>query len=106
MAIIRHTRADVDAAAVVAEMKAHPEPSDAAVEAMAAEDGDAWSDEDFAKAELVLPPPTPAEVKALRTRLGLVSLSSLGGSALACRPSGNTNMAAEVPRVRQPPCSG
>jgi putative transcriptional regulator len=71
MAIVRHTRADVDAAVVVAEMKAHPEPSDAAVEAMAVEDGDAWSDEDFAKAELVLPPPTPAEVKALRVRLGL-----------------------------------
>jgi putative transcriptional regulator len=71
MPIVRRTRADIAPATVVAEMKAHPEPSDAAIEAMAAEDGDAWCEEDFAKAELVLPPPTPAEVKALRTRLGL-----------------------------------
>jgi putative transcriptional regulator len=69
--IVRHTRADIDAAAVVAEMKTHPEPGDAAIEAMAGEDGDAWTDEYFARAELVLPPPTPAEVKALRARLGL-----------------------------------
>lgn len=71
MSIVRRTRADVDAAAVAAELKARPEPSDAAIEAMAAADDSAWSDEDFAKAEVVIPPPSPAEVKALRKRLGL-----------------------------------
>lgn len=71
MSIVRRTRAEVDAAAAVAKMKAHPEPSEAAIEAMAAEDGSAWTEADFARAEVVIPPPSPAEVKALRKRLGL-----------------------------------
>jgi len=66
MPIVRRTRADADAAAVTAEMAAHPELSDAAVEAMAAEDDSVWTDEDFAKAEVVIPPPSPAEVMAQR----------------------------------------
>jgi putative transcriptional regulator len=61
----------VDAAAVAAELKARPEPSDAAIEAMAVEDESVWTDKDFARAEVVIPPPSPAEVKALRKRLGL-----------------------------------
>ncbi|HUZ11689.1 MAG TPA: helix-turn-helix domain-containing protein [Caulobacteraceae bacterium] len=71
MPIVRRTRAEVDAAAVAAELRAQPEPDDAAIEAAAAEDDSAWSDEDFAQAEILVPPPTPAEVKALRARLGL-----------------------------------
>ncbi len=71
MAIVRRSRAEVDAAAVTAEMKARPEPSEAEIEAMAAADDSAWSDEDLAKAQVEFPPPTPAEVKALRVKLGL-----------------------------------
>jgi putative transcriptional regulator len=71
MPIVRRIRADVDAAAVAAQMKAHPEPSEAEITAMAAKDDSAWSDADFAAAEVEFPPPTPAEVKALRKRLGL-----------------------------------
>ncbi len=71
MPTIRRNRADVDAAAEIARMKAHSEPNEAEIRAMAVEDGGAWTDDDFAKAEWVAPPPSAAEIKALRTRLGL-----------------------------------
>ena len=71
MSIIRRNRADIDAAAEFARMKAHREPSEAEIEVMAAEDGGAWTEEDFAKAEWVAPPPSAAEIRALRVSLGL-----------------------------------
>lgn len=71
MSTIRRNQADVDAAVEIARMKAHREPSEAEIEAMAAEDGGNWTEEDFAKAEWVAPPPSAAEIRELRTRLGL-----------------------------------
>jgi len=71
MSIIRRNRADVDSAAEIARMKARPAPSEAEIEAATAEDGGAWRDEDFTKAEWVAPPPSAAEIRALRAGLGL-----------------------------------
>ena len=68
---MRRNRSDVDAAAEIARMMTRPEPSEAEIEAMAVEDGGAWTEEDFAKAEWVAPPPSAAEIRALRARLGL-----------------------------------
>jgi len=56
---------------LVAELLARPAPTEAEIEAMTAEDGDAWTDDDLAGAELVLPAPTAEEIRALRSRLGL-----------------------------------
>ena len=42
------------------------QPSDREIDAQVAEDGDAWSDEELAEAELVYPPPTPDQVRTLR----------------------------------------
>lgn len=41
------------------------------IDAMATKDGGAWTDRNLAEAELVLPPPAAAEIRALRVRLGL-----------------------------------
>jgi DNA-binding transcriptional regulator YiaG len=40
-------------------------------DAQAIEDGDAWTDEQIADADSVYPPPSPDQVRALRTKLGL-----------------------------------
>jgi putative transcriptional regulator len=74
VAIVRRNRADIDDAEIarlLAEYRARPEPTEQQIEAWAAEDGDAWTDEDFARARLVYPPPTAEEVRALRARLAL-----------------------------------
>ena len=71
MPIVRRTRADIEEAKLLADLAARPRPSDEEIEAQAAEDGDAWSDGDLAEAELVYPPPSPEQVRALRARLGL-----------------------------------
>jgi putative transcriptional regulator len=52
-------------------MAARGRPSEAEIDREAAEDGDAWSDEELARAVLVYPPPTAEQVKAMRHRLGL-----------------------------------
>jgi len=54
MPITRRSRADIDASALITEMNTRPEPTEAEIEAMGVEDGDAWTDEDLAGAELVL----------------------------------------------------
>jgi putative transcriptional regulator len=71
MPTIRRSRADIDAQALAVALNAQPAPSEAEIDAMAAEDGDAWTDQDVAEAELVLPPPSAEEIRALRSRLGL-----------------------------------
>jgi putative transcriptional regulator len=71
MPIVRRTRADIDKAELLAELAARPRPSEEQIEAQTAEDGDAWTDEELAEAERVHPPPSPAQVRALRTKLGL-----------------------------------
>jgi len=71
MPISRRTRADIDEVTLRADLAARPQPDEAEIEAQAAEDGDAWTDEDVAAAELVLPSPSPERIRALRARLGL-----------------------------------
>ena len=71
MPIVRRTRADIDEGKLLAELGARPRPNEEEIEAQAAEDGDAWSDEELAEAEPVYPPPSPERLRALRARLGL-----------------------------------
>ena len=71
MPIVRRTRADIDKAKLLAELAARPRPSEDKVEAQAAEDRDAWTDEELAEAELVYLSPSPEQVRALRAKLGL-----------------------------------
>lgn len=71
MPIVKRTRADIDVAKLVAEFASHPPPSEEQIDQWAAEDGDAWTDEDVARARLVYPPPAPEQVRGLRERLGL-----------------------------------
>ena len=71
MPIVRRTRADIDKAKLLAQLSARPRPSDEQIETQAAKDGDAWTDQELAEAEPVYPPPSPAQVRALRVKLGL-----------------------------------
>jgi putative transcriptional regulator len=71
MPIVRRTRADIDEAKLLAELKARPRPSEEEIEAQAVEDGDAWTDDELADAEPVHPPPSAEELRALRAKLGL-----------------------------------
>jgi putative transcriptional regulator len=71
MPIVRRSRAEIDKAKLMAELAARQPPSEAEIDTQAAEDADAWSDADFAQAEVVYPPPTAEQVRALRAQLGL-----------------------------------
>src|SRR5271165_42937 len=71
MPIVRRTRADIDKAKLLADLAARPRPTEDEIERQAAEDGDAWTDQELAEAESVYPPPSPAQVRALRAKLGL-----------------------------------
>ena len=71
MAIVRINAADIDRAKILEEVAALQPVSEEQIEAWAAEDGDAWTDEDFARAHVVYPPPSAEEVRALRERLSL-----------------------------------
>jgi hypothetical protein len=78
MSIVRRTRADIDEAKLLAELKARLRPSEEEIEAQAAEDSDAWTDDELADAEPVHPPPSAEELRALRTKLGLMQKQSDG----------------------------
>ena len=71
MPIVRRTRADIGKAKLSAELASRPRPSEEQIEAQAAEDRDAWTDEELAEAEPVHNPPSAEEVRALRAKLGL-----------------------------------
>lgn len=71
MPTVRRSGTDVEEAAELADLAKRRAPTDAEIEAQATEDGDAWTDEELADAEAVWPPPSPAELRALRHRLGL-----------------------------------
>ncbi len=71
MPIVRRTRADIDEARLLADLTARSRPSEEEIEAQAAEDSDAWTDEELAEAKPVSPPPSPQQVQTLRKRLGL-----------------------------------
>jgi putative transcriptional regulator len=71
MPIVRVRAADIDRKKLLADLAARPQPTEEEIERQAAEDGDAWTDEDLANAIVVYPPPKPEEVRALRARMGL-----------------------------------
>jgi putative transcriptional regulator len=71
MTIARRSMSGIDAPRLLAELAASRPRTEAEIDAEAAEDGDAWSDEDLASAVTVYPPPTPEQVRALRAKLGL-----------------------------------
>lgn len=60
------TRAEIDESKLLAELAARPRPSEKEIKAQASPDGDAWTDDELAEVEPVLPPPSPEEVRALR----------------------------------------
>ena len=71
MTIMRRSETEIDEIAELAELAKRPGPSEPEIAAQAAEDGDAWTDAELADAEAAWPSPSPAEVRALRQRLGL-----------------------------------
>ena len=71
MPIVRVRAADIDRQKLLADLEARPEPTEAEIDRQAAEDGNAWTEEDVARAIVVYPPPTAEQVRALRARLGL-----------------------------------
>ena len=71
MAIVRRSRTDIDEAKLLAQLAARRRPSDEEIEAQAIEDGDAWTDEELSEAAPIAAPPSPEQVRELRTRLGL-----------------------------------
>jgi putative transcriptional regulator len=71
VSIVRRSRTGIDRARLLAELAARRSPTEAEIDEQAAEDGDAWTDQELATATAVYPPPTPQQVRALRARLGL-----------------------------------
>jgi DNA-binding transcriptional regulator YiaG len=62
---------DIDRKKLSARLAESRKRTESEIDAEAAEDGDTWTDEELASAIPVRPPPSPEEVRALRTRLGL-----------------------------------
>jgi putative transcriptional regulator len=71
MSIERRSDSEIDEAALLARFSARRKRSEAEIAAMAAEDGDAWANADFAKARIETAAPSGDQVRALRARLGL-----------------------------------
>jgi putative transcriptional regulator len=71
MSIVRRSKTDIDEARLLADLAASRSWTEAEIDAAAAEDADAWTEEDVAAAVAVYPPPTAEQVRALRSRLGL-----------------------------------
>lgn len=71
MAIVRVARADIDRQKLLADLAAARVRTEAEIDAEAAEDGNAWTEEDVAQAIRVYPPPKAEQVRALRARLGM-----------------------------------
>lgn len=71
MNIVRRSRTDIDETKAVADLAEAPQWTEAQIDAMAAEDGDAWTDQDLGNAVKVYPVQTPEQVRALRAKLGL-----------------------------------
>lgn len=71
MPIVRRSRAEIDGAKLLAELADLLRPSDSEIEAQAVADDDAWTEQELAQAELVYPPPSAEQVRAIRAKLGL-----------------------------------
>ena len=71
MPIVKRSRSDLDHKRLLDTLAARAAPSEATIATHARQDGDAWSDDDLANAARTYPPPTPAEIRSLRARLGM-----------------------------------
>ena len=71
MRTVRRSRTDLDLTRLRDDAARAATRSEAEIDRAAAQDGDAWSEADVASATKVYPPPSPDQVRALRTRLGL-----------------------------------
>jgi hypothetical protein len=71
MPIVRLTRPNLDKAKLLADLAARPRLSEEEIERQAAKDGAAWTDQELAEALPVYPPPSAAQLRALRAKLGL-----------------------------------
>ena len=71
MPTVRRSRTDLDLARLREDAARAAVRSEADIDRVAAQDGDAWSDADIASATKVNPPPSAEQVRALRARLGL-----------------------------------
>lgn len=71
MSTVRRSKTDIDEAKLLANLATAQTRTEAEIEAMAAADGDAWTDADLGEATKVYPPPTAEQVRALRSKLGL-----------------------------------
>jgi hypothetical protein len=59
MPTVRRSRAEIDEAKLIAELAARQPPSEAEIDAQAAEDADAWSDTDLVEAAAAAVRPRP-----------------------------------------------
>jgi putative transcriptional regulator len=73
MSIVRHSKTSISKAeaARLIEQAQSRTFTEAEIDAMAAADNSAWSDDDLANANRVFPVQTPEDVRDLRTRMGL-----------------------------------
>jgi putative transcriptional regulator len=71
MPIVQRSKTDQDDAKLRAYVARAAQASEATIDAIASADNDAWTDTDIAQAVKVQAPPTAAEVRSLRARLGL-----------------------------------
>lgn len=71
MPIVRRRLSDIDREKLLADLAAAPEPTEEEIERHAVEDGGALTNEEFATAIVVYPPPKAEQVRALRARLGM-----------------------------------
>ena len=70
MAIVRQSSAEFDMKQALDDLAKRPLPTEKDIARHAAEDDSAW-DIDWSKANVVYPPPSADEIRALRTTLGL-----------------------------------
>jgi len=72
--LVRVRPGDVDMPALVEQLRQAPEPTEAQIDAWAAEDGDVWTEAELANADLVPPPMVAEAIRALRERHGLTQV--------------------------------
>jgi putative transcriptional regulator len=71
MPIVRRSRIDDETLNKSVDLAKKRQRTEAEIDAMAAEDGDALTDAELDEAVLVYPPPTAEQIRALLARLGL-----------------------------------
>jgi DNA-binding transcriptional regulator YiaG len=84
---------------------ARPRPSEEAIAAQAADDGNAWTDEELTGAEPVYPP-SPEQVWALRAKLGLTQAQFAPHFGFTLDTVQQTNKDASDPPAQPRHCFG